>query len=126
MNQDLAFVLGNATNGSGNDIFNGQCDNDSPEFLAYCGTSLLAVILILLSNFFRDRPPVPRDVNAGGPYNVVILFANFALWNLLPNVPLFLLFHVSTTDMLPNASAMACVTSGSSLPFVSFWLLFMA
>ncbi|CUG89601.1 transmembrane protein, putative [Bodo saltans] len=102
-------------------ILDGVCTNGNAHFWMYF---IGSISMILLVAYCRHRSTTPPKYVAssskpdfGLPFDIAILVYNICLWCVAPNVALFVMYHMLTTDVFSKQTYLACL-SLSGIPVV--------
>ncbi|CUG92777.1 GPI-anchored surface protein, putative [Bodo saltans] len=102
------------------------CDNLNPHLIIYIAASLVTLVLILYCRHRSVSPPSfvlgKSTPDFGLPFKFAAVMYNVCLWALVPQITLFLVFHVLTTDVFPLQTNCACIVI-TTVPFMPFVLL---
>ncbi|CUG92774.1 transmembrane protein, putative [Bodo saltans] len=102
------------------------CDNLNPHLIIYIAASLVTLVLILYCRHRSASPPSfvlgKSTPDFGLPFKIAAIMYNVCLWSLVPQITLFLVFHVLTTDVFPLQTNCACIVI-TNLPIFPFLML---
>jgi hypothetical protein len=95
-------------------ILDGVCTNGNVHFWIYFIGSIAMTLLILYCRHRLVTPPKfhpsRSKADVGLPFDIAILVYNICLWSVAPQVALFLMYHVITTDVFSKQTYLACIT----------------
>jgi hypothetical protein len=95
-------------------ILDGVCTNGNAHFWIYFIGSIAMTLLILYCRHRLVTPPTfhpsRSKADVGLPFDLAMLVYHICLWCIAPQVTLFLMYHVITTDVFSKQTYLACIT----------------
>ena len=92
------------------DVSDGHCSNMNNYVLVYiAGPSVLIFLIAVCRYAFVRVPSSSTSRTWGRPYTIASFLFAIALWNMLPQVITFVLFHIVTTDLFELQRNAACI-----------------
>jgi hypothetical protein len=92
------------------DLLQGECSDLNGELLINLATALVALFSLLLCNALFERlPNAGSAVSWGRPYAIGAFLFSIVMWNTLPQVLVFILFHVASDGLFALQQSAACI-----------------
>ncbi|CUG43347.1 transmembrane protein, putative, partial [Bodo saltans] len=101
-------------------MIDGVCEDSNVYFWGYFIGAVLMAVLVMYCRYRMVTPPTygpSSSPDFGLPFHMAILIYNLCLWSLAPQVAMFVVFHVLTTDVFPMQTNCACIVL-MSIPFL--------
>lgn len=111
------------SNNTGDDL--GKCDDLDVGVLSTAAVAGVSLAIALVLRHLWKKPPTPGEVSHGLPYSIVCFLCELVFWQTIGNTIVFVIFHVITHDLLPETTAMSCI-SAVSLPIMPGFVLLLA